>query len=55
MIEYLDDIYEDACDLVEVGQAKPLNRARNNVLKLGLVEEEVKVQISVPQNSMQLP
>ncbi len=47
MIEYLDDIYEDACDLVEVGEAKPLHRAMNIVHKDAMVEE-VKVQISVP-------
>ncbi len=48
MVEYLDDIYEDACDLVEVGEAKPLHRIKNIVLKPNMVEE-VKVQ-NVPES-----
>ncbi len=53
MVEYLDDIYEDACDLVEVGAAKPLHRVMNVVLKTAKVEE-LKVQISVPKNEIEL-
>ncbi len=48
MVEYLDDIYEDACDLVEVCEAKPLRRVKNIVLKPSMVEE-VKVQ-NVPES-----
>ena len=47
MIEYLDDIYEDACDLVEVGEAQPLHGTMKIVHK-DVKVEEVKVQISVP-------